>query len=72
LPREISPKLEPLAMQARRAARGNGKEDLPSTEPVQAAPDLAGQIEKLADLRAKGILTDEELANKKAELLARM
>ncbi|MGA2471794.1 MAG: SHOCT domain-containing protein [Solirubrobacteraceae bacterium] len=71
LPREISPKLEPLAMQARRAARGNGRED-PSTEPVQAAPDLAGQIEKLADLRAKGILTDEEFANKKAELLARM
>jgi hypothetical protein len=37
-----------------------------------AAPDIAEEIEKLADLKAKGILTDEEFATKKAELLARM
>ena len=34
--------------------------------------DLPEQIEKLADLKAKGILKDEEFENKKAELLARM
>ncbi|EWS58007.1 hypothetical protein Y694_04078 [Methylibium sp. T29-B] len=29
-------------------------------------------IEKLADLKAKGILTDEEFAAKKAELLKKL
>ena len=39
-----------------------------------AAPggDIIGAIEKLGDLRSKGILTDEEFAAKKAELLARL
>jgi hypothetical protein len=36
------------------------------------ASDPIGQIEKLADLKAKGILKEEEFENKKAELLARM
>jgi hypothetical protein len=29
-------------------------------------------LEKLADLRAKGVLSDEEFASKKAELLGRL
>lgn len=37
-----------------------------------AAPDIPGQIRKLADLHAAGILTDEEFTAKKAELLARL
>lgn len=45
----------------------------PSTvEPTQSAqPDVAEQLKKLASLRDAGILTDEEFAAKKAELLAR-
>ncbi|AGK98163.1 SHOCT domain-containing protein [Clostridium pasteurianum] len=34
--------------------------------------DITGQIEKLADLKAKGILTEEEFQNKKTELLERI
>jgi hypothetical protein len=67
LPREISPKLEPLAIQARRANKSTEP-----VQPIQTEPDIAGQIEKLADLRDKGILSEEEFASKKAELLARM
>ena len=36
------------------------------------APDVADQIKKLADLHAAGIVTDEEFAAKKADLLDRM
>lgn len=36
------------------------------------APDLTDQIRKLADLRDAGVLTEEEFAAKKADLLARM
>jgi hypothetical protein len=35
-------------------------------------PDIAVQIRKLAELHSQGILTDQEFATKKAELLARM
>jgi len=34
--------------------------------------DIPSQIAKLATLRDQGILTDEEFANKKADLLSRM
>jgi hypothetical protein len=34
--------------------------------------DIFGAIEKLADLKAKGILTDAEYSDKKAELLSRL
>ena len=37
-----------------------------------AAQDLVGQLERLDDLRRRGIVTDAEFARKKAELLARM
>ena len=45
-------------------------------QPAQAPPSTGGDvlatIEKLADLRARGIHTDEEFATKKAELLSRL
>jgi hypothetical protein len=50
----------------------------PAPAPFQpAAPaanegDVLAKIEKLADLRARGILTDEEFSTKKAELLSRL
>jgi hypothetical protein len=37
-----------------------------------AGGDIFGQIEKLADLRAKNVLTEEEFSAKKAELLSRI
>ena len=40
--------------------------------PPAAQPDILDQIKKLADLHAAGVLTDEEFAAKKADLLDRM
>lgn len=42
-----------------------------AVEPV-GHDEIFAKIERLADLRAKGILTDEEFAAKKTELLARL
>jgi len=39
----------------------------PSTQ-----PDVMEQLRKLGDLRAAGVLTDEEFAAKKADLLGRL
>ena len=44
----------------------------PSAFGAPSGPDITEQIRKLADLHAAGILSDEEFATKKAELLARM
>ena len=44
----------------------------PAPQPPQGTVDIAAQIDKLADLHARGILTDEEFASKKSELLDRM
>jgi hypothetical protein len=48
----------------------------PRPEPprTEAAPeaDIFAKIERLADLRQKGILSEEEFAAKKTELLARL
>lgn len=41
-------------------------------EAAPAAPDFAAQIEKLADLHARGLLTDAEFSDKKAEILSRL
>lgn len=37
-----------------------------------AEPDILGQIEKLAELKNKGILTEEEFTSKKSELLGKI
>ena len=48
----------------------------PSAAPAAAAPmkpeEIMATLEKLGDLKAKGILTEQEFAAKKAELLARL
>ena len=44
----------------------------PAGAAAPAVPDIADQIKKLADLHAAGVLTDEEYAAKKADLLDRM
>jgi membrane protease subunit (stomatin/prohibitin family) len=43
----------------------------PAAAPMKA-DEIVAMLEKLGDLKAKGILTDEEFAAKKAELLAKL
>jgi hypothetical protein len=45
---------------------------LPASPPAAISEDVPAQIRKLADLHDAGIVTDEEFAAKKADLLARM
>lgn len=47
-----------------------GEKAAPTAAPV--ADDIPTQIQKLASLKEAGILTEEEFATKKAELLAKM
>ncbi|TAN35075.1 hypothetical protein EPN29_00145 [bacterium] len=56
---------------AARERRGIGSQSIaaPSPPPVE---DIPGKIKQLAELRDNGLLTDEEFAAKKADLLARM
>lgn len=42
------------------------------SEPPPSSEDIFGKLERLAELKQKGILSDEEFATKKAELLARL
>jgi hypothetical protein len=44
----------------------------PSTAPAGNAQDVLATIDKLAGLRAKGILSEDEFQSKKAELLSRL
>lgn len=44
----------------------------PQPAAAPAAPDLADQLSKLASLRDQGILTEDEFAAKKADILSRM
>ena len=48
------------------------QEEPVSTQSVVREADAFATIEKLAQLHAKGILSDEEFAAKKAELLSRL
>jgi hypothetical protein len=48
------------------------QDDPVSTQSVAREADVLATIEKLAQLHAKGILSDEEFAAKKAELLSRL
>ncbi|MDD1630437.1 MAG: SHOCT domain-containing protein, partial [Methylococcaceae bacterium] len=43
-----------------------------NTQLANQEADIFGAIEKLANLKDKGILTDAEFSAKKAELLARL
>lgn len=41
----------------------------PAAPAAAAGPDQLGQLERLADLKAQGVLTDEEFSAAKAKLL---
>jgi Bacterial PH domain/Short C-terminal domain len=51
-------------------ARIGKRQELP-TEP-QPAHDVAGQIRQLGELRAEGLITEEEFQTKKTELLSQL
>jgi len=56
------------------AAQAQQAQDAPPAAPAPAAPvaaqnDLISQIEKLADMKSQGLLTDEEYSAAKARLL---
>ena len=44
----------------------------PAAGATSSADEIFSRIERLAELRQKGILTEEEFAAKKTELLARL
>jgi hypothetical protein len=44
----------------------------PPKPPQVSLEDIVATLERLAELHKKGVLTDEEFAGKKAELLARI
>jgi hypothetical protein len=82
LPREIAPKLLPLANQARKygAARSTsssggvqtGSAPAPSAAPAPASLSVVDELAKLADLHERGVLSDEEFAAGKSKLLESM
>jgi membrane protease subunit (stomatin/prohibitin family) len=63
-----------LAQNLQAGLQGNATAPLTSPAAVAGikADDVMGLLEKLSELKAKGILTDEEFASKKAELLKKL
>ena len=66
----IAQKLQDASYSARR--RRGIEPKAVASEVRPAAEDVPGKIKQLAELRDAGVLTEEEFAAKKAELLARM
>jgi hypothetical protein len=63
----VSPDL--LAMQQQMAAKFLEGRGAGAGQTAVAAPDVADQLSKLADLRDRGVLTDAEFQQQKAKLL---
>jgi hypothetical protein len=62
---------EPITQQTYYAAEPQQAPPPPPPPPPPApAPDPIAQLKDLADLKAQGILTDEEFAQQKAKILA--
>jgi hypothetical protein len=59
-------------MSAEGGARSAPASPQPSSVAAQPASDIFATLEKLAELHGKGILSNEEFASKKAELLGRL
>ena len=61
-----------LAQNLQAGLQGAAGQAAPAAAPGVKPEDVMATIEKLADLKAKGILTDDEFASKKAELLKKL
>ena len=71
----IGAEAEPRRNEPRDEPRNEGKNDAPpqpQQQPTPPADDVFALLERLAGLRDKGILSDEEFAAKKTELLSRL
>jgi hypothetical protein len=74
----IGPEPTPVAPAAVAAVAGTADRPEPAAEvadmsaPPASGDDIFAKIERLAELRRKGILTEAEFSEKKAELLARL
>lgn len=68
-----APESEPVATQSDvdRATTASAQESAPQGAPSREA-DILATIERLAELKEKGALTEEEFAAKKSELLSRL
>ena len=62
----------PARLRRGRARRPGRAASSASRRAAPAADDVLAKIERLADLRARDILTEQEFETKKAELLARL
>ncbi len=71
-PPATTPAFEPSAGPVADAGRDAPGKAAPTTSGPGAGADVLATIEKLADLHGRGILTAEEFAKKKAELLDRL
>jgi membrane protease subunit (stomatin/prohibitin family) len=61
-----------LASQLQAGLAGAAPAGAAAAPVAQSADDIMGLLEKLGDLKAKGILTEDEFAAKKAELLKKL
>jgi membrane protease subunit (stomatin/prohibitin family) len=61
-----------LAQNLQAGLQGGSQANVAPVPPVVKADDVMSLLEKLGDLKAKGILTDEEFSSKKAELLKKL
>jgi hypothetical protein len=52
------------------STRPHRRDQAPVAAPVPAGESVADELRKLADLRSEGILSDQEFADLKAELLS--
>lgn len=78
-PRQVDPERARAPTAAETAAPTHGVTPAQGSGPAQesgpaqgAAADVLATIERLADLHARGVLTEQEFSAKKAELLARL
>jgi hypothetical protein len=58
------------AMQAQQAQAAIQAQQAPAAAPAAATSDVTAKLKELADLKAAGILTDEEFAAAKAKVLS--
>jgi Short C-terminal domain len=52
------------------AAQQAAAQAAPAAAPASSGPDPVAQLKELADLKAQGVLTEEEFAAEKAKILA--
>ena len=75
-PRAVAPQQKPAAppppVEVQPSAAAPASAPQPRTASATTDDEIFSRIERLAELKQKGILTEEEFAAKKAELLARL